>query len=50
MNNKIKYKVVIPARANSKRLPGKNMKFIGNKTLIQYSIDYALSNFEANEI
>jgi CMP-N-acetylneuraminic acid synthetase len=50
MNNKIKYKVVIPARANSKRLPGKNMKFLGNKPLIQYSIDYALSNFEANEI
>ena len=44
------YKVVIPARANSKRLPGKNMKFLGNKPLIQYSIDYALSYFNSNEI
>ena len=46
----MKYKVIIPARANSKRLPGKNMKFLGNKPLIQYSIDYALNNFKADEI
>jgi len=47
---KMKYKVIIPARANSKRLPGKNMKFLGNMPLIQYSIDYALNNFKADEI
>ncbi len=46
----MKYKVIIPARANSKRLPGKNMKILGNKPLIQHSIDYALNNFKANEI
>ena len=44
------YKIVIPARANSKRLPGKNMKLLGNKPLVQYSIDYALNNFSAHEI
>ena len=27
---KMNYHVVIPARANSKRLPGKNMKILGN--------------------
>ena len=46
----MQYKVIIPARANSKRLPGKNMKFLGNKPLIQYSIEYALNNFEADDI
>lgn len=46
----MKYKVIIPARANSKRLPGKNMKLLGNKPLIEHSIDYALSCFKADEI
>lgn len=46
----MKYKVIIPARANSKRLPKKNMKLLVNKPLIQYSIDYALNNFKANDI
>jgi CMP-N-acetylneuraminic acid synthetase len=44
------YKVIIPARANSKRLPGKNMKFLGDKPLIQYSIDFALNNFSKDDI
>lgn len=44
------YKVIIPARANSKRLPGKNMKVLGGKPLIQYSIDFALNNFSADSI
>ena len=48
--NAMKYKVIIPARANSKRLPRKNMKFLGNKPLIQHSIDYALNNFKADEV
>lgn len=46
----MKYKVIIPARANSKRLPGKNMKLLGNKPLIEHSIDCALNNFKADEI
>ena len=44
------YKIIIPARANSKRLPGKNMKFLGDKPLIQYSIDFALNHFSADSI
>ena len=46
----MKYKVIIPARSNSKRLPGKNMKLLGNKPLIQYSIDFALKNFSKDDI
>jgi CMP-N-acetylneuraminic acid synthetase len=33
--------VVIPARGGSKRLPGKNLKHLGNIPLIQHSINYA---------
>ena len=44
------YKIVIPARANSKRLPGKNMKLLAGKPLIQYSIDYALNQFPLDHI
>ena len=44
------YKIIIPARGNSKRLPGKNMKVLGDKPLIQYSIDFALNNFSADSI
>jgi len=36
------YQIIIPARADSKRLPGKNMKYLDGKPLIQYSIDFAL--------
>lgn len=46
----MKYKIVIPARANSKRLPGKNMKLLDKKPLIEYSIDFALNNFSKNDI
>lgn len=33
---------VIPARANSKRIPGKNLKKLGNKPLVCYTIEAAL--------
>ncbi len=36
--------VIIPARANSKRLPNKNLKLLGNKPLIAHSIEYAQNN------
>ena len=50
-NKKIlKYQIIIPARANSRRLPGKNMKILGNKPLIQFSIDFALSNFSKDVV
>lgn len=33
---------VIPARANSKRIPGKNLKKLGGKALVRYTIEAAL--------
>jgi len=44
------YKIIIPARANSKRLPGKNIMILGGKPLIQYSIDFALNYFPGDSI
>lgn len=38
------YLVLIPARAGSQRLPGKNMRQLGDKPLIGHSIAYALKN------
>ncbi|PHR74595.1 MAG: acylneuraminate cytidylyltransferase [Lutibacter sp.] len=35
---------IIPARGGSKRLLDKNLKLLGNKPLIAYSIEYAKSN------
>jgi len=35
---------IIPARGNSKRLPGKNIKMLNDLPLIAYSIKYALNN------
>jgi len=46
----LKYKIIIPVRANSKRLPGKNMRLLRQKPLIQYSIDFAINNFSINDI
>lgn len=46
----MKYQIIIPARANSKRLPGKNMRILGDKPLIQYSIDFALKHFSGQNI
>ena len=36
--------IIIPARKNSRRLPGKNMRLLGGKPLIQHSMEYALRN------
>lgn len=44
------YQIIIPARANSKRLIGKNMAMLNSKPLIQHSIDYAISNFPSEQI
>ena len=37
---------LIPARAGSKGLPGKNIKFLGGKSLISYSINFAIKNIK----
>lgn len=37
----MKILVIIPAKTDSKRLPKKNLQKINNKTLIEYSIEYA---------
>ncbi len=42
--------VVIPARKGSKGIPGKNRKLLNGKLLIQYSIDFALENFDRTQI
>ena len=41
---------VIPARGGSKGIPGKNIKLLGGKPLIQYTIDAARRVFKDNEI
>jgi N-acylneuraminate cytidylyltransferase len=40
---------LIPARKGSKGLPGKNTKLLGNKPLIEYSIDFALNNLKIQD-
>ena len=42
--------VVIPARGGSKGVPGKNIKLLNGKPLIQYTIDAAKEVFAENEI
>jgi len=42
--------VVIPARGGSKGLPGKNIKILGGKPLIHYTIEAARQVFNDNEI
>ncbi len=40
---------LIPARKGSKGLPGKNTKLLGDKPLIEYSIDFALNNMQSED-
>jgi CMP-N,N'-diacetyllegionaminic acid synthase len=42
--------VIIPARGGSKDIPGKNIKLLANKHLIQYSVDVALEIFAKENI
>ena len=41
---------IIPARSGSKGIPGKNIKLLGNKPLIAYSIESALNSGCAGKI
>lgn len=47
---KLEYQVFIPARAGSKRFPGKNLQILGNIPLISHSINYALNFFSSEKI
>jgi len=40
---------LIPARKGSKGLPGKNTKLLGDKPLIEYSIEFALNNIKNDD-
>lgn len=42
--SKAKVLALVPARGGSKRLPGKNMKLLGGKHLINWTLDIALSS------
>ena len=42
--------VVIPARAGSKGVPGKNIKMLNGKPLIQYTIEAARKIFDDDRI
>ena len=46
----MKYLFIIPARAGSKGVPGKNKRLLGNKPLITYSIECALAVAWAEDI
>lgn len=46
----MKYLVVIPARGGSKGVPGKNIKSLGGKPLIEYTIDAARAVFSDDQI
>lgn len=41
---------LIPARAGSKGLPGKNTRKLGDKYLIEYSIDFALKHLKPEDV
>ncbi|MFH2138219.1 MAG: acylneuraminate cytidylyltransferase family protein [Candidatus Omnitrophota bacterium] len=47
---KLKVLGIIPARGNSKRLPGKNIKLLGGKPLIAYSIEAALGSKKISKV
>lgn len=40
---------VIPARAGSKGLPGKNVKILGDQPLVNYSINFAIQNLKKGD-
>ena len=44
------YIVVIPARKNSKRIKGKNLRKLNGKPLISHSIEYAVKNILREKI
>ncbi len=50
MHKQNTFLTIIPARAGSKRIPNKNMKLIGKKPMIQYTIEAAISSVGKSNI
>ena len=50
MDKKKEFLAIIPARAGSSRIPNKNMKLVGNKPMIQHTIEAAISSLGVNNI
>ena len=51
MYQKKNFLAIIPARAASKGIPNKNLQLIGNKPMIQFTIEAAISSIgESNTI
>lgn len=48
--NQYKFIAMIPARLGSKRIPKKNLRYLGGKPLIQYPIDLALQMKEFESV
>ena len=46
----IKAFIIIPAKADSKRLVGKNKRVIAGKTLVEHSIEYAKNSKLAGKV
>jgi len=46
----LNYKLIIPARKNSKRFPGKNLVKLGNLYLLEHTIKYAIKNVRKEDI
>ena len=49
-NAKKNFLAIIPARAGSKRIPNKNLQLIGNKPMIQFTIESAISSLQKSNI
>jgi len=41
---------LIPARSGSKRVPGKNFRDLGNKALIDWTLEFALNSTQINKV
>ena len=50
IKNKFSYKIVIPARSGSKRIPNKNFINFDGRPLICHSIEFALKSFSKDDI
>lgn len=50
MYKKKNFLAIIPARAGSKRIPNKNLQLIGNKPMIQFTIEAAIYSLQKSNI